>query len=108
MKDYFDLDDDTLEKLILEVDRAAQNQENKLDRAEVETILKELNLPPELLDEAMEQVRRREALKKQRKRNIKIGMVITVFPIFLLLKRRLKIFIVLQQEKRLFSLRIMR
>ena len=78
MKDYFDLDDDTLEKLVLEVDRAAQNQKNKLDRAEVETILKELNLPPELLDEAMEQVRRREALKKQQKRNLKIGMGVAV------------------------------
>ncbi|AFZ42348.1 hypothetical protein PCC7418_0100 [Halothece sp. PCC 7418] len=78
MKSNFNLDNDTLEKLIVEVDRAAQNQENKLDRAEVETILKELNLPPELLDEAMEQVRRREALQKQQKRNIKIGMGVAV------------------------------
>lgn len=78
MEDNFYLDDETLEKLVLEVDRAAQNQENKLDRAEVETILKDLNLPPELLDEAMEQVRRREALKKQQKRNIKIGIGVGV------------------------------
>ena len=78
MKDYFNLDDDTLEKLIFEVDRAAKEKENKLDRAEIETILQELNLPPELLDEAMEQVQRREALQKQQKRNIKIGIGVGV------------------------------
>ncbi|MFP4135288.1 MAG: DUF3859 domain-containing protein [Halothece sp.] len=78
MKDYFNLDDETLEKLIFEVDRAAKEKEKSIDRAEVETILKELNLPPELLDEAMEQVQRKKALEKQQKRNFKVGMGVGV------------------------------
>ena len=78
MKDYFNLDDETLETLILEVDRAAKEKERSIDRAEIETILQELNLPPELLDEAMEQVQRKKALEKQRKRNLKIGIGVAV------------------------------
>lgn len=78
MKDKFELDDETLEKLVVEVDRMAKEKEKNIDRLEIETILEELNLPPELLDQAMEQVQRREALKKQQKRSFQIGISIAV------------------------------
>jgi hypothetical protein len=63
-----------LERIVGEVGRLANRQQDELDRSEVEKILVELNLPPELLDEAMIQVQRKEALAKQRKRNIGIAI----------------------------------
>lgn len=63
-----------LELIVGEVERLANRQQDELDRSEVEKILVELNLPPELLDEAMIQVQRKEALAKQRKRNIGIAI----------------------------------
>jgi hypothetical protein len=65
-----------LDQIVGEVGRLANRQQDELDRTEVETILQELNLPPELLDEAMIQVQRKEALARQRKR--KIGIAIAV------------------------------
>ena len=63
-----------LELIVGEVGRLANRQAEELDRSEVEKILGELNLPPELLDEAMIQVQRKEALVKQKQRTI--GMAI--------------------------------
>ena len=63
-----------LEQIVGEVGRLANRQQAELDRSEVEKILVELNLPPELLDEAMIQVQRKEALAKERKRNIGIAI----------------------------------
>ncbi len=63
-----------LELIVGEVGRLANRQQDELDRSEVQKILVELNLPPELLDEAMIQVQRKEALAKQRKRNIGIAI----------------------------------
>jgi hypothetical protein len=63
-----------LNQIVGEVERLANRQQDELDRSEVEKILQELNLPPELLDEAMIQVQRKEALAKQRKRNIGIAI----------------------------------
>jgi hypothetical protein len=63
-----------LELIVGEVERLANRQQDELDRSAVENILQELNLPPELLDEAMIQVQRKEALAKQRKRNIGIAI----------------------------------
>ncbi|MCY7366653.1 MAG: DUF3859 domain-containing protein [Chamaesiphon sp.] len=63
-----------LELIVGEVGRLANRQAEELDRSEIEKILVELNLPPELLDEAMIQVQRKEALVKQKQRTI--GMVI--------------------------------
>ena len=63
-----------LELIVGEVGRLANRQAEELDRSEVEKILEELNLPPDLLDEAMIQVQRKEALVKQKQRTI--GMAI--------------------------------
>ncbi len=61
-----------LNQIVGEVGRLANRQQAELDRSEVEKILQELSLPPELLDEAMVQVQRKEALAHQRKRNLGI------------------------------------
>jgi hypothetical protein len=58
-----------LEQIVGEVGRLAHRQQAELDRSQVLEILQELNLPPELLDEAIIQVRRKEALAKEQKRN---------------------------------------
>ncbi|AFY94061.1 hypothetical protein [Chamaesiphon minutus] len=58
-----------LEQIVGEVGRLADRQQAELDRSEVQKILQELNLPPELLDEAMVQVQRKEALARQQQRN---------------------------------------
>jgi hypothetical protein len=51
------------------VGRLANRQQAELDRSQVQEILQELNLPPELLEEAMIQVQRKEALARAQKRN---------------------------------------
>lgn len=58
-----------LNKVIAQAQRLQQNREKELDPEQVEQILEELNLPPELLDEAITQVHRRQALEAERKRN---------------------------------------
>ena len=63
-----------LEQIVGEVGRLAHRQQAELDRSQVQEILQELNLPPELLDEAMIQVQRKEALAKERKRNTGIAI----------------------------------
>ena len=63
-----------LELIVGEVGRLANRQAEELDRSEVEKILEELNLPPDLLDEAMIQVQRKEALVKQKQRTIGIAI----------------------------------
>lgn len=71
------LTQEQLTQIVGEVERLAQRQQNEVDRQQVEQILQELNLPPELLDEAILQVKRREVLATQqrRRRNLTIGMV---------------------------------
>jgi hypothetical protein len=63
-----------LDQIVGEVGRLANRQQAELDRSQVQEILQELNLPPELLDEAMIQVQRKEALARQRKRNIGVAI----------------------------------
>jgi hypothetical protein len=63
-----------LEQIVGEVGRLAHRQQAELDRSQVQEILQELNLPPELLDDAMIQVQRKEALSRARKQNL--GIVI--------------------------------
>jgi hypothetical protein len=58
-----------LDRIVGEVGRMANRQADELDRSEVQKILQELNLPPELLDEAMIQVQRKDALEREQKRN---------------------------------------
>jgi hypothetical protein len=63
-----------LDRIVGEVGRLANRQQDELDRSEVQKILAELNLPPELLDEAIIQVQRKEALARQQKRNLGIAI----------------------------------
>lgn len=58
-----------LEQIVAGVQQLSLRQEAELDRDQVREILRELNLPPELLEEAMVQLSRREALKAQKGRN---------------------------------------
>ena len=61
-----------LGQVVEELSRLAQQREDEqrrtLDREQVVQVLKDLDLPVELLDEAMEQLRRREALAQQSRR----------------------------------------
>ncbi len=68
---------DQLTKIVGEVDRLSQLRQQEIDRNQMQEILQELNLPPDLLDEAMVQVRRREALavQQRRNRNLAIGAI---------------------------------
>jgi hypothetical protein len=63
-----------LDRIVGEVGRLANRRADELDRSQVQSILEELNLPPELLDEAMIQVQRKEALARERKRNTGIAI----------------------------------
>jgi hypothetical protein len=63
-----------LTQVVGEVERLANRNQEELDRTEVQKILLELNLPPELLDDAMIQISRKEALVQQRQRNIKTAI----------------------------------
>ena len=71
---------DQLEKIIAEVERLSKQNED-LDRQDVEKILQTLNLSPDLLDEAINQVNRREALKREKKRNLRVllGIIFILF-----------------------------
>ncbi len=63
-----------LELIVGEVGRLANRQQEELDRSEVQKILEELNLPPELLDEATIQVQRKQALARQQQRYRQIAI----------------------------------
>ena len=62
-----------MRQLVGEVERLSQRRNEELNREQVEEILNELNLPSDLVDEAMMQLRRREALSAEVKRNRWIG-----------------------------------
>ncbi|MBW4582313.1 MAG: DUF3859 domain-containing protein [Tildeniella nuda ZEHNDER 1965/U140] len=57
-----------LTRLVGEVERLSQRQQDELDRGQVQDILRELNLSPDLLDEAMIQLQRKDALIVQQRR----------------------------------------
>jgi hypothetical protein len=63
-----------LDRIVGEVGRLADRQQAELDRTEVQKILAELNLPPELLDEAIIQVQRKEALARQQQQTKRIAI----------------------------------
>ncbi len=58
-----------LTQIVAEVQRLSNAREAELSSAEVTQILHELGLPTELLDEALIQLQRREALAQQERRN---------------------------------------
>jgi hypothetical protein len=67
-----------LEKIVGEVQRLSLRQSEELDREQVKEILAELDLAPDLLDEALIQLQRREALTVQKRRT---QLIITGFAI---------------------------
>jgi hypothetical protein len=58
-----------LTQIVAEVERLSNLRQSELDSEEVKAILQELSLPPELLNEALIQLQRREALAQQQRRN---------------------------------------
>lgn len=81
-----------LEQIVAEVEDLANRRQAELDRHQVQEILQELNLPPELLDDAMIQLHRREALAQQTRRHrwiagtiagvLVLGIAVTGFLIY--------------------------
>jgi len=63
-----------LSKIVAEVTRLSERQE--MDREQVKQVLEELNLSPDLLDEAMVQLRRRDALEVEERRTTMIVLAI--------------------------------
>lgn len=83
------LTQEQLNQIIAEVQGLQLRQEAELDQQQVKDILQELNLAPELLDEALIQLGRRQALEVQQRRNkligfgvagaVILGIVLTIF-----------------------------
>jgi hypothetical protein len=69
-----------LAQVVAEVERLSQIREAELEPEKVKEILQELNLPSDLLEDALVQLRRREALAQQQKRNwlIVAGVVLVL------------------------------
>ena len=72
------LTQDELTQIILEIEKMRSRAEDELTREQVEEILQELNLSPDLLDDALRQLRRKQALKAQQRRNRWIGLGVVV------------------------------
>jgi hypothetical protein len=93
-----------LGQVVAELSRLSQQREDEqsrgLDREQVVEVLKELDLPVDLLDEAMEQLRRREALAKERRR--KTWILAVAFTIFL--SAMVLLFIAISQRNAVFGL----
>lgn len=68
------LKQDQLAQVVAEVEQLARSREAELDEEQVKEILRELNLPDDLLEEAMLQLQRREALVKAKQRSRWIGV----------------------------------
>jgi hypothetical protein len=56
-------------QIVAEVERLSQRRQSEIEVEELQQILQELNLPDDLLDEAVMQVYRKQALDNQKKRN---------------------------------------
>ncbi|NEP02726.1 MAG: DUF3859 domain-containing protein [Symploca sp. SIO2E9] len=69
-----------LAQIVAEVELLARSREAEFDKEQIKQILLELNLPPDLLEEALVQLRRREALAVEQKRNrwIALGLVVVL------------------------------
>lgn len=57
-----------LDRILSEIDLLIKQKEYELDRAEIEVILEELNLPVELLDEALIKIQTKKYLEIQKRR----------------------------------------
>ena len=67
-----------LAQVIAEIDKLSNQRELELGTDQVREILRELNLPDELLEDAIAQMHRREALEKEQRRNRWIAIASTV------------------------------
>ncbi|MFN6562590.1 MAG: DUF3859 domain-containing protein [Nostoc sp. ChiSLP01] len=63
------LTQEELAQIVTEVESLQTRREAELDQQQVKEILQEMNLPPELLDEAVVQLNRRQALSAQQSQN---------------------------------------
>ncbi len=63
------LTQEELAQIVTEVESLQTRREAELDQQQVKEILQEMNLPPELLDEAIVQLHRRQALSVQQRQN---------------------------------------
>lgn len=74
------LTQEQLSQIVTEVEGLQVRREAELDQQEIREILQELNLPPDLLDEALIQLNRRQALEVQQHRSrwITSGVVAVV------------------------------
>ncbi|MDZ8026033.1 MAG: DUF3859 domain-containing protein [Nostoc sp. SerVER01] len=63
------LTQEELAQIVTEVESLQTRREAELDQQQVKEILQEMNLPPELLDEALIQLSRRQVLSVQQRRN---------------------------------------
>lgn len=59
-----------LDQIIAEIQELSQRQSNELSIEEVKVILADLNMSPDLLEEALVQLRRRDVLRSRQQRNI--------------------------------------
>lgn len=66
-----------LAQVIAEIDKLSQQRDLELAPDRVREILRDLNLPDELLEDAIAQMHRREALEKQQRRNKWIAIAST-------------------------------
>ena len=67
-----------LAQVVAEIDKLSQQRESELAPDQVREILRDLNLPDELLEDAIAQMHRREALEKEQRRNKWIAIASTV------------------------------
>lgn len=67
-----------LAQVVAEIDKLSTQRESELGTDQVREILRELNLPDELLEDAIAQMHRREALEKEQRRNRWIVIASTV------------------------------
>jgi hypothetical protein len=65
-----------LPEVIAEVDRLAEEKHGAIERADAEAVLAELGMPVDLLDEALAQIRARDAARLQARRRFLVGTVL--------------------------------
>lgn len=66
-------------QVVADLERLAQRREAELDQEQVKEILQELNLPGNLLEDALVQLRRREELaRQQRKKQLIVAVVVAL------------------------------
>lgn len=102
------LTQEQLRKVIAEVTQLSDRQQVEIEAKQVREILQELNLSPELLEEALVQIHRREAITSQQRRNhlltgsiLGLGSLLLVAALFINQTRQQDLKQVLAQQDRL-------